>query len=122
MLKGEVGGPSFLMTTSQSSEMNLITETEESMRQLPKHTSSKTGEKPESQVLTSTIYSKTLGMDWNYDIYLPRDYDENSDKAYPIIYLLHGIFGNHRNMLERYDSQAILEETMKKENQQALVV
>lgn len=72
--------------------------------------------------MTGTVYSKTLGMDWNYDIYLPKDYDAHADETYPIFYLLHGIFGNHRNLLERYDSQTILDRIMANEKQDALVV
>lgn len=39
-----------------------------------------------------TYYSETCGMDRGYSIILPGDYSE--DKQYPVLYLLHGIFGN----------------------------
>ena len=39
-----------------------------------------------------TYYSETCGMDRGYCILLPADY--STDKKYPVLYLLHGIFGN----------------------------
>lgn len=39
-----------------------------------------------------TYYSETCGMDRGYSILLPADYGE--DKTYPVLYLLHGIFGD----------------------------
>lgn len=38
--------------------------------------------------------SPTLGHDYPYTIYLPRDYDKDAQAPYPVIYLLHGSFGN----------------------------
>lgn len=39
-----------------------------------------------------TYYSETCGMERGYSILLPADYSE--DKQYPVLYLLHGIFGD----------------------------
>ena len=39
-----------------------------------------------------TYYSETCGLERGYSILLPADY--NSDKQYPVLYLLHGIFGD----------------------------
>ncbi len=39
-----------------------------------------------------TYYSKTCKMDRGYSILLPSDYSK--DKKYPVLYLLHGIFGD----------------------------
>jgi len=39
-----------------------------------------------------TYYSKTCGMERGYSILLPADYSE--EKKYPVLYLLHGIFGD----------------------------
>ena len=61
--------------------------------------------------LAPTLYSETLKLDWNYTIYLPRGYDDpaNADKTYPVIYLLHGAFGNHRNLVERFSTPEIMD-------------
>ncbi len=39
-----------------------------------------------------TYYSETCGMERGYSILLPADYSK--DKGYPVLYLLHGIFGD----------------------------
>ena len=39
-----------------------------------------------------TYYSETCGMERGYSILLPASYSE--DKQYPVLYLLHGIFGD----------------------------
>ncbi|HAY53879.1 MAG TPA: esterase [Lactobacillus sp.] len=62
-----------------------------------------------SQVVTTTVYSPILGIDWNYDAYLPAGYND-STLSYPVLFMLHGLYGNHRNLLERFDSQQILDD------------
>jgi enterochelin esterase-like enzyme len=39
-----------------------------------------------------TYFSETCGLERGYSILLPADYSK--DKKYPVLYLLHGIFGN----------------------------
>lgn len=57
-----------------------------------------------STMLALSVYSKIMKIDWNYTIYLPKGYklQENYSKKYPVIYLLHGSYGNHRNLVERF--------------------
>lgn len=45
-------------------------------------------------ITTETIESNILGMSVNYSIYLPPSY-EITDTLYPVLYLLHGYYGNH---------------------------
>ena len=55
------------------------------------------------------LYSPALKLDWNYTAYLPASYDEgNPNQAYPVIYLLHGAYGNHTNMQERFSTSDIM--------------
>ena len=42
------------------------------------------------------FYSKVFGTDRAYSIYLPRDYETNPNKSYPIFYLLHGASDDNR--------------------------
>ena len=79
-------------------------------------------EAPKGTVKATSFYSPTLGLDWNYDVYLPADYESNPDKTYPVIYMLHGLYGNHRNLLERFDSSAMLDEAIQTAGQGAIVV
>ncbi len=45
---------------------------------------------------THVIFSGVLNQNINYSIYLPPGYN-TSDIEYPVLYLLHGIGGNHRD-------------------------
>lgn len=40
------------------------------------------------------FFSPTLGYDYPYTVYLPDDYDPHASMPYPVVYLLHGSFGN----------------------------
>ena len=46
------------------------------------------------KVIESKIYSKILGADKGYSVYLPPGYD-SSKTDYPVLYLLHGAWGCH---------------------------
>ena len=67
----------------------------------------------DSQRVTSVLYSPNLKLDWNYSIYLPENYDSNKEGGYPVLYMLHGLGGNHTNLLERFDSKSILDKIIK---------
>ncbi len=47
---------------------------------------------------TTTTYSHTssvLGRSMNYNVYLPPSYNSNTSQYYPVLYLLHGMWGNY---------------------------
>lgn len=48
-----------------------------------------------SQVITDTIQSEILKAERPYTIYLPKSYNDGTNKSYPILYLLHGLMGNN---------------------------
>ncbi len=50
---------------------------------------------PVSRVLTDTIHSKVLGVARAYDVYLPASFDVDKAKKYPVLYLLHGMWGKN---------------------------
>lgn len=76
----------------------------------------------QSQVVTATAYSEKLHLDWNYDVYLPAGYNPAENKTYPVLYMLHGLNGNHRNLLERFNSQQILDGLIHRKNKKMIVV
>ena len=49
------------------------------------------------EIVKTTYYSTTCERDRNVNIVLPADYSE--DKKYPVMYILHGIFGDENSML-----------------------
>ncbi|MEL6593947.1 MAG: alpha/beta hydrolase-fold protein, partial [Bacteroidota bacterium] len=46
-----------------------------------------------------SLKSEILGMDRNYAIYLPPDY-ESSERSYPVLYLLHGATDDHTGWVQ----------------------
>lgn len=51
------------------------------------------------KVITDSIDSKILNAEVKYNVYLPTGFDK-SEKQYPVIYLLHGLYGDHTNWLQ----------------------
>ena len=48
-----------------------------------------------SKVVTDSIYSENLKAWRAYTIYLPKSYEAQPDRKYPILYLLHGVIGTN---------------------------
>lgn len=49
----------------------------------------------QSRILTDTIYSQVLGAKRAYTILLPRTFDVQPQRKYPVLYLLHGMWENN---------------------------
>lgn len=73
-----------------------------------------------SSMIAKSLYSPALNLDWNYTIYLPADY--NPKQTYPVLYLLHGAYGNHRNLIERFPIQTQLDELIQNQQLKPLIV
>lgn len=79
--------------------------------------------KPVSKIKSSSMYSQSLGLDWNYSIYLPEGYDaEGNSTQYPVLFLLHGAYGNHRNMVERFPIETQLDTLISNNQLQKTIV
>ena len=48
-----------------------------------------------SKIVTETVPSNILGYDVSVNIYIPAGYETDTPKSYPVIYLLHGLYGTH---------------------------
>ena len=53
-----------------------------------------------SQVRVDSIKSELLNVNRKYSVYLPKGYFAHSEKKYPVLYLLHGLNGNHNNWIK----------------------
>ena len=53
-------------------------------------------------VAEQSFQSVSLGRETHYSILLPKGY-ANSNRRYPVLYLLHGLYGNDRNWIARTD-------------------
>jgi len=56
---------------------------------------------PQSKIMTDSIQSKVLNDYRAYNIFLPKSYEVNKDKKYPILYLLHGVMDTNMGWTER---------------------
>jgi enterochelin esterase-like enzyme len=60
---------------------------------------------------TRTLKSEILKMERKYSIYLPAGYDE-SDRSYPVLYLLHGAGDDHTGWVQFGQVQNIADKTV----------
>jgi len=59
------------------------------------------GMPPQGKASVDSMQSKVLGVNRHYSVYLPKSYTTNTDKKYPVLYLLHGVFDNNNGWLQR---------------------
>ena len=62
-----------------------------------------------SQVESKSIKSTVLNAEREYTIYLPKNYNIETDKKYPILYLLHGMNGTNNDWFGRGHLQEVLD-------------
>ena len=62
----------------------------------------------QSKIVTESIRSKNLGCEQKYSVYLPSGYD--ASKTYPVIYLLHGLYGDYSNWARQGGMKIIADE------------
>lgn len=59
------------------------------------------GRPPQGEASYDSIKSEVLGVTRQYSVYLPKSYTTNPEKKYPVLYLLHGVWGDNTNWVER---------------------
>lgn len=65
----------------------------------------------QSRTETFTVQSELLGCEKTCSVYLPDGYDDSA-RAYPVLYLLHGASGDHRDWICKGNMQLIADETI----------
>lgn len=63
----------------------------------------------QSRIITDTIASPTLGRGVPVNVYIPRGFDDPAN-TYPVLYLLHGLYGTHRDWPGVGGMQTVLDE------------
>lgn len=61
------------------------------------------------KVVTDSIVSSTLNATIKYNVYLPNGF-EKSAKKYPVVYLLHGLYGGYDNWAKQGNMQMVADE------------
>jgi enterochelin esterase-like enzyme len=67
---------------------------------------------PQSKVETKTIHSQALNADREYSIFLPKSYETDKDRKYPILYLLHGMMDTNKGWYERGHVKDVADQLM----------
>ena len=70
------------------------------------------GQGPQSKVVRDSIFSKVLNAQRQFTIYLPKSYEVNKDKKYPILYLLHGVYGIDQDWFLRGHAKDVADQLM----------
>lgn len=65
---------------------------------------------PQSQVIHDVYHSEILGADRDYTVYLPKSYEQDKERAYPVLYLLHGMTDTNRHWYERGHVQDVADQ------------
>ena len=55
----------------------------------------------QSKVVTDTLFSKVLNSKRAYTVFLPKSFEQNKGKKYPVLYLLHGMWETNPVWAER---------------------
>ena len=66
----------------------------------------------ESQTRIDSMSSKILNVNRKYSVYLPKSYLIHTEKKYPVLYLLHGLYDNNKGWLEGGNLQYIANEVI----------
>ena len=51
----------------------------------------------QSKVVTDSMYSETLKAWRAYNVFIPRSFAQDKDRQYPVLYLLHGMWGTNKD-------------------------
>ena len=63
-----------------------------------------------ARVEEHTVKSEALGTERNYTVYLPAGYDLNTERTYPVLYLLHGMDGTNKDWYERGHAKEVMDQ------------
>ena len=64
----------------------------------------------QSKVVTDSLQSQALQCVQKYNVYLPDGYDAN--KEYPVVYLLHGLYGRYSDWVRQGGMKAVVDPLM----------
>lgn len=69
-----------------------------------------------------SIKSEILKVYRHYSVFLPKSYPANSDKKYPVLYLLHGVWDNNNGWIQRGHLQDVANKVIDAENAVEMII
>ena len=73
------------------------------------------------KVLTDSIQSQVLGAQVKYNVYVPNGFD-NSQKQYPVVYLLHGFTDTYTAWAEKGQMQTVADELIESGEAREMII
>lgn len=65
---------------------------------------------PQSKIMTDSIHSDILNANRSFTVYLPVSYETQSERAYPVLYLLHGMSGVNTSWFNDQRAKDVLDQ------------
>ena len=66
----------------------------------------------QSRIVTDEVASNVLGRPVSVTVFLPEGFNDNPDTHYPVVYMLHGLYGTHRDWVTSGSMQGVTDELM----------
>lgn len=66
----------------------------------------------QSRIVTDEVASSVLGRPVSVTVFLPEGFNDNPDTHYPVVYMLHGLYGTHRDWVTSGSMQGVTDELM----------
>lgn len=76
----------------------------------------------QSKILTDTVYSNVLGAKRAYTVYLPPSFDKDSSKEYPVLYLLHGLWGCNEDWSKHSQLKGIADQLIRSGEAEEMII
>lgn len=64
------------------------------------------------KIITDSVQSQILGAEVKYNVYLPDGFDK-SEKQYPVVYLLHGLYGTYQDWEQKGTMKELADELIR---------
>ncbi len=78
--------------------------------------------KPRGQVRAESFFSKSLGVEKQFIVYLPPSYETNRSRRYPVAYYLHGLFGGEADWVAKGGIDLVADSLIAAGMPQAIIV
>ena len=75
-----------------------------------------------SRVVVDSLPSRILGETRGYTVLLPRNYDVNTDKKYPVVYLLHGIMDTNEGWYKNGQVKTVMDRLVESGETEEMIV
>ncbi len=73
-------------------------------------------------IINDTIQSDVLGQAMPFTVYLPKEFKQNPEEHYPILYLLHGLSDNERAWMDKGQMDSVADELMNSNEADKMVI